>query len=90
MLNHRRGTIACTVENVKHLVREMKSGTITAKCGAEVRREDATVWYTEVECLVCRPYEYVKGPDGELVKVSRGQVVTTPPRTKVMRRRSQR
>ena len=55
MLNHRRGTIACTVENVKHLVREMKSGTITAKCGAEVRREDATVWYTEVECLVCRP-----------------------------------
>lgn len=66
-----------------HLVKEMKSGKVVAKCGAETDTAHATIWYTEATCVKCRPYEYVKDDDGNVVQKARYE-------TKVIQRRPKR
>jgi hypothetical protein len=71
-----------------HLVATKTGRDYTTKCGAKAGPDEVTMWYTEATCYACRPYEYVKDDDGNLVK--RERVEPTTPKTKVLRRRSRR
>ena len=68
---------------VIHLVKSKSAKGIVAMCGVKPKVGEFTMWYTEATCLVCRPFEYVKDGDGELVKVPRQPEVESPPPTKV-------
>jgi len=72
-------------ERVIHLVKAKGPKVLVTKCGAKAKPEDATMWYTEATCLACRPFEYVKGDDGALMKVPRGSVESSP-KVRVMKR----
>jgi hypothetical protein len=50
---------------MKHLLTEQANGKFTVKCGAVIKaRSDATIWYSEVDCPACSPYEWVDDPNG--------------------------
>jgi hypothetical protein len=50
---------------MKHLLIEQAGGRVQVKCGAVIKnRSDATVWYSEVDCPECSPYEWVDDPNG--------------------------
>ena len=69
---------------MKHLLVEQTHKGVTTKCGVSCTREDATVWLSEVDCPVCRPYDWVPDPRGHgLMQVER---VVDSPKTKVMKR----
>jgi hypothetical protein len=69
---------------VKHLLKDQTHAGVVAKCGARCAREDATVWYSDVDCPKCRPYDWVPDPRGHgLMQVERG---VKPTKTKVMKR----
>jgi hypothetical protein len=36
-----------------HLVKEMKSGKVTTKCGTVTDTRDATIWTSEADCDKC-------------------------------------
>jgi hypothetical protein len=50
---------------VIHLVKEMKGGLATSKCGEiNLSAFERTVWWGQVTCPECRPYQWVPHPDG--------------------------
>jgi hypothetical protein len=77
---------------VTHLVKLNQGGKVTASCGALTDVANSTIWWSEVDCPKCRPYVWRDDGEGrgkKMVPVE-GHVEPTPPKTKVMRRRSQR
>ena len=70
---------------MKHMLKDQTHAGVVAKCGQRCAREDATVWYSEVDCPTCRPYEWVPDPRGHgLMQVPRGE--STEPKKRVMKR----
>lgn len=37
--------------------------SITVKCGALVGWDDTTIWYSDVDCVKCRPYRFLPADD---------------------------
>lgn len=64
--------------------------TIRVKCGAMAAEEDTTMWWSEVDCPKCRPYQFLPVDDevGGL-KMQEVAAVSTP-KVRVLRRRSRR
>ena len=49
---------------VKHLMKERTPKGIVSKCGAAVKADDVSVWWSDVDCPACSPYEWVPDRPG--------------------------
>jgi hypothetical protein len=43
------------------LIQQTAKGSKT-RCGLTVKRAEATLWYSEVDCVKCRPYRFMPVP----------------------------
>jgi hypothetical protein len=77
--------------NLTHLTKDVTKGLASTKCGLENQSQfNVTVWWRDVTCPECNPYEWVPAENGlrmvRKTSTSAGDGTTTPkPRRKIVR-----
>jgi len=77
-----------------HLIKDVTKGLASTKCGLTNQSMfDVTVWWGEVTCKACNPYEWVPDPNMPnskmLVRADLLPTKKSPPKRRLMREQPQ-